>query len=994
MNSNRGVSKFTFFVGLCATALVCSLGAQAQSYTPNYIYTIAGGGPVPSNPSLLDLPGPTTAVKDAAGNVYFSAPDTGYVYKLDPTLTTLSVFAGLGYGGYGGDGGIPTKALIGGVTGLAFDSKGNIYFADALGSRIRVVNMQTTTITIAGVVIKAGDIATVAGNGTKCDKAGVCGDGGKAGKANLNLPESVALDSAGNIYIADMTDNRIRVVNVGTTAIKIAGVTIPAGDINTVAGNSQPCANSQGTPPTCGDGGPAHLAQLTMPYGVAVDSKGNIYIADTRDQEIRAVNPGTAATTILGVTVNGGDIATVAGNGLSCFNQNGGCGDGGAPTSPLLWAPKGVFTDAAGDLYIADTNAGRVRYIANVSSPVITTVVDNTGKTGFLGDGRLATAAQTNGPSSIFADASGNLLIADTGNQRIRQVTTGTTFINTIAGGGMGGDGGSPTLATLANPWDVAEDGSGNIFIVDQGNNRVREIVKSTGLIVTVAGNGFAGFSGDGGLATAAELNSPSGVAVDSNGNLYITDSNNLVVRAVNMGTTSLTLGTVVIAPADIATVFGTPNVSCTPLTGKCGDDGPALSATFAFPLFVALDSANNVYVSDYQANRVRLWTVSTNFVTNPAGTGAQGYKGNGGLGNTAKLNHPAGLGVFNGNLIFTDQWNDVVRYVVLSSDIINNYELNTLAKFAGDGGPCTKASMFNPLALNINPVGDVFVSGGNDNLVQRCSLATSIFSTVAGAPTRSYQAAFSGDNGPAINARMANLGSFVDGNDNLYIADGGNNRVRYVPLKADVTLGSTSLNLGQWPIGIAGTAVPLTLTGAGGADLTAPVVSFTGPNAADFSVPSGDNACTALLSPEVNCTISVVLTPSAYGAETATMNLTDNGVSSPQLITLNGFGPDFSIGDSPATSTVTAGSAATFTVTLTPQAKFAQLVGMSDTGCPPNATCSFNPTNVQLYGGSAQTSTFTVQTASTTPVGTYTVTTTGAFSPLSHSTTVSVTVQ
>jgi hypothetical protein len=329
----------------------------------------------------------------------------------------------------------------------------------------------------------------------------------------------------------------------------------------------------------------------------------------------------------------------------------------------------------------------------------------------------------------------------------------------------------------------------------------------------------------------------------------------------------------------------------------------------------------------------------------------------------------------------------------LLSTDILSNYALNTLAKFAGDGGPCLKASMFNPLALGINPGGDVFISGGNDNLVQRCSLATNIFSTVAGAPSRSYQAAFSGDGGPALDARMANLGALVDGHDNLYVADGGNNRIRYVPLAADVTLGSTSLSMGQWPIGVAGNAIPLALTGAGGADLTTPVVSFTGPNAADFSVPSGDNACPALLSPQVNCTISVVMTPSVYGEETATMNLTDNGVSSPQLVTLTGYGPDFTIADSPSTSTVAPGGVATFTVTLTPQAKFAQTIGLSDTGCPPSATCSFNPPSVQLFGGSAQTSTFTVQTSASTPAGNYIVTTTGVFSPLTHSTTVTVTV-
>lgn len=975
MKSNRVIRNIagrTVFVGLWAASfcLLCSLGATAQTYTQNFIYTIAGGGPVPTTPLGLDLPGPTAAVKDGSGNIYFAAQDTAYVYELN-TSGTVSVFAGLGYGGYSNDGKKANTALIGGVTGLAIDSKGNIYLADAVGSRIRKVNA-------------TGIISTVAGNGTKCDKAGKCGDGGPAGKANLNLPESVALDGAGNIYIADMTDNRIRVVNTGTTTITIAGVSIPAGFINTVAGNSLPCSNSQGPPPTCGDGGAAHLAQLTMPFGVAVDqTTGNFYIADTKDQEIRLV---TAST---------GVISTFAGNGLACFNQHSGCGDGGPPASAQLWAPKGVFTDAAGDVYIADTSSNRIRSVVKGSN-VITTLVDSTGGTGFAGDGGAATAALTNGPVGIFADALGNLLVSDTGNQRLRQVTTGATpTITTIAGGAMGGDGGSPTAASLANPWDVAEDGNGNLFIVDQGNNRIREIKSpglSTAVITTVAGTGAAGFGGDGGAATSAMLNGPSGIAVDTAGNLYIADSNNMVIRAVNMGTSTLTLGTVSIAPGNIATVFGTPGTPCNPTTGSCGDDGPPLLATFAFPLFVALDSSNNVFVSDYQAARVREWNVKNNFVTNPAGTGAPGFKGNGGLGNVARLNHPAGLGVFNGDLIFADQWNDVVRFVVLSTDIINNYALNTLAKFTGDGGPCLSASMFNPLALRINPIGDVFISGGNDNLVQRCSLATGIFSTVAGIPTRSYQAAFSGDGGPAIVARMANLGALVDGKDNLYVADGGNNRIRFVPLAPAVTLGSPQLNMGQWPIGVAGNPIPVTITGAGGADLSIAPFTFSGTNASDFSQ---TNNCPALLSPEAFCTVQVTMTPSVYGPETGTMNVNDNATGSPQTITLNGSGPDFTIGDSPSTITVTAGGSGTSTVTLTPQAKFAQQITLScPSGLPSGAGCSFGTNPVMLFGGSAQTSALTIQTSASTPKGTYSVTTTGVFSPLSHSATITLTVQ
>ncbi len=977
MNSNRVIRNIvcrTGFMGLWAVALclVCSLGAQAQTYTQNYIYTIAGGGAVPTTPLTLDLPGPTAAIKDGAGNIYIAAQDTAYVYKLS-TTGVLSVFAGMGYGGYAGDGKKAINALIGGVAGLAIDSKGNIYLADAVGSRIRMVS-------------PAGEITTVAGNGTKCDHAGVCGDGGPALKANLNLPEAVAVDKAGNIYIADMTDNRIRVVNTGTASITIAGVAIPAGDIATVAGNSLPCPNSQGTKPTCGDGGVASKAYLTMPYGVAVDSLGNLYIADTHDQEIRVVAAGQS------------DIATFAGNGLSCFNQHSGCGDGGPPTSALLWAPKGVFTDAAGDVYIADTSSNRIRYVAKGSN-VITTLVDTTGGQGFSGDTGAATAALTDGPVGIFADASGNLLVADTGNQRVRSVTAGTTpTINTIAGGGLGGDGGLPTAATLANPWSVAEDHAGDLYIVDQGNNRIRKITNpglSNAVITTVAGTGNAGFSGDGGLATSAMLNAPSSIALDTAGNLYIVDSNNLVVRVVNTGTTTITFGSganiVTIAPGNIATVFGNNTASCV-ATAACGDGGPPLGAIFQFPLFVTLDGANNVYVSDYQGAKVREWNVSTNTVSTVAGTGFPGYRGNGGLATLARINHPAGVVVTStGEVVIDDQWDDTVQYVASSGDI-ETYALTTAAKFAGDGGLCTAASMFNPLALAIDPGNDVFISGGNDNLVQRCSAATGIFSTVAGAPTRSYQGAFAGDKGPAIDARMSNLGALVDGKDNLYVADGGNNRIRYVPLAPAVSFSTSTMFLGEWPLGKTGTAVPLTITGAGGADLSVSGYSFTGPNAGDFSVQT--NGCTGLVSPQASCTVQLVMTPSAYGPETATLNVADNVTGSPQTVALTGSGPNFSISDSPTAVSVAPGSAGVSTVTITPQAKFAAAVTLSCSGLPAGTTCSFSPNPLQLYGGAIQQSTLTIQTSSTTPAGTYTVTTTGVFTPLSNATTITLTVQ
>lgn len=973
MNSHR-IAQSRFLVLFAATfCLVFSIAAPAQTYTPNYIYTIAGGGAVPSAPVSLDLAGPTAAIKDSAGNVYIAAQASAYVYKLSAS-GTLSVFAGLGYGGYNKDGIPATQALIGGVTGLAIDGAGNIYLADAVGSRIRKV----TT---------AGIISTVAGSGVKCDHAQACGDGGLATAAQLNLPEAVALDSAGNIYIADMTDNRIRVVNTGKSSITIAGVTISPGHLNTVAGNSLPCGNLHGTKPTCGDGGLATKAYLTMPYGVAVDGSGNIYIADTRDQEIRIVNPTT------------GIINTFAGDGLSCFNQRNGCGDGGAPTSAELWSPKGVFTDAAGDLYIADTFSNRIRYIANGSN-VITTLVDKTGTLGFAGDGGAATAADTDGPVGIFADSAGNLLIADTGNQRVRQVTNGTTpTISTIAGGSMGGDGGSPTQAWLADPWDVAEDAAGDLYIVDQANNRIRKITnpgQSNAVITTVVGTGLAGYTGDCSTqvfacpATAATLNGPTSIALDTAGNLYIVDGNNLVVRAVNTGASPIVLAGITIPAGGIATVFGNYNLTCTP-TQSCGDGGPPTEAIFQGPLFVTLDSANNVYVSDYQGGEVREWNVSSNLVSTVAGDGIQGYQGNGGPATAARIDHPAGLVVeSNGDVVIDDQWADTVQYV--AGGIINTYALNTNAKFAGDGGLCPVASMFNPLALAIDTENDVFISGGNDNLVQRCSAATGIFSTVAGAPTRSYQGAYSGDGGPAIDARMANLGALVDKNNNLYVADGGNNRIRYVPLAPAITLSTSKLMMGQYALGTAGNPIALTLTGAGGTDVTAPSYGFTGTNAGDFSVQT--NGCATEISPEVSCTIDLVLTPSVYGAETATLQINDNVSGSPQTVTLSGSGPDFSVANSPTSLTVSPGGAGTITTSITPEARFAQAVTLTCALLPPGTNCSFSPNPLQLYGGSVQSTTLTIQTSTSTPAGTYTIEIRGVYANLSHATSVTLTVE
>ena len=323
-------------------------------------------------------------------------------------------------------------------------------------------------------------IMTVAGK----DTCGFSGDGGPATTAKIQ-PSCVTIDAFGNIFFSEGNNWRVRKIN-------------KFGIISTVAGGGG----------TFGDGGPATAAQLNHPAGVAVDVFGNLFIADANNNRIRKVDTS-------------GIISTVAGNGIAGFS-----GDGGQATSAQLNNASGVAVDASGNIFIADNN--RIRKVN--TSGIISTVVGN-GVGGFSGDGGTALSAQLNNPSGVVLDASGNIFIADRANHRIRKVNT-VGIISTVAGnGGIGysGDGGNATDAHIS-PTEVRVDFFGNIIIVDNVNNRIRQ-VNSTGIINTVAGNGMSGFAGDGGLATAAQLNVPTGGAIDDSGNIFIADLGNCRIR-------------------------------------------------------------------------------------------------------------------------------------------------------------------------------------------------------------------------------------------------------------------------------------------------------------------------------------------------------------------------------------------------------------------------------------------------------------------------------
>ncbi len=334
-----------------------------------------------------------------------------------------------------------------------------------------------------------GTITTVAGTGT----SGYSGDGGPAASAEIFNPEDVAVDAAGNIYIGDDGNCVVRRVSA-------------AGVITTVAGN--------GTCGYSGDSGPAVDAELNDADGVAVDASGNLYIGDTGNHVVRRVDAA-------------GVITTFAGTGVA-----GSTGNGGPAADAELNAPWGVRVDRSGDVYIADSGANVVRKVS--PNGTITTVA-GTGSSGYAGDGGPATDAELDSPFGLAVDPAGNLFIADEANSVIRKVDLSGT-ITTVAGDGSSthsGDGGPATAAGLANPYGVAVDASGDLYISEYDGARVREVDGATGIITTIAGTGIPGYSGDDGPATDAELGGPVGLALDADGNLLIADFDSSVVRKV-----------------------------------------------------------------------------------------------------------------------------------------------------------------------------------------------------------------------------------------------------------------------------------------------------------------------------------------------------------------------------------------------------------------------------------------------------------------------------
>ena len=410
-----------------------------------------------------------------------------------------------------------------------------------------------------GPALSQGNIATIAGNGSQA----FSGDGGLAASAGLNHPRGLAVDSSGNVYISDVDNHRIRRVS-------------PSGMISTIAGN--------GATGDSGDGGQAVNASLSDVTGLALDDAGNLYIADAGNRRVRKVTPS-------------GIISTVAGTGVQGFS-----GDGGPATNAQLNRPTSVLF-SAGNLYIADSSNQRIRKVS--SNGTITTLAGN-GVAGFSGDGGFGTSASLDFPLGIAMDSAGALYVADGNNNRIRRVSP-NGVITTAAGDGVGRFAGEQVPATSASlniPEGVAVDGAGNLLIADSGNNRIRKI-DSSGLISTVAGTGVDGFSGDGGPATQAMLSLPWGLTTNAAGSIYIADRVNNRVRMVSASSSTgvvpslaenstvngASFAKIAIAPGAIVSIFGADfagsglSASSVPLPTILGDTSVTFNG-IAAPLF------------------------------------------------------------------------------------------------------------------------------------------------------------------------------------------------------------------------------------------------------------------------------------------------------------------------------------------------------------------------------------------------------------------------
>jgi uncharacterized protein (TIGR03437 family) len=727
------------------------------------------------------------------------------------------------------DGHPATTAPLRSPIGVLLDKSGNLYIADENDNRVRKVS-------------PAGTISTFAGTGVP----GYSGDRGPASQAELSGPTGLAIDSMGNIYIADYGNNVVRRVS-------------PDGTINTVAGN--------GTFGFSGDKASATAAQVS-PWAVAVDAQGNIYIADGYNYRVRKVDAK-------------GIITTIAGNGQATYS-----GDSSSAVNASIDFPSSIAVDSAGNVYIASA----FLYVLEIDPTGAISTVAGSLNPGYLSDGVDARQAFLM-PEDIILDGNGGLYLSDWYSNRVRKVDLQSHFISGVAGNGsqgFSGDQGPPALAELSEPSGLAFDAAHDLYVADLGNGRVREITSS--LITTVAGTAI----GDGGAATSAFFNRPDGLAIDGSRNIVVADYGNYEARRFSIGGAivsfgqlqpfSVPLGVAVdqvgnfyisdteprvlkVTPANVTTV-----VAGNGTLGYTGDTGQASMASISDPTGVAVDLAGNVYLTDYTNSRIRMVNPA-GIINTIAGNGKVSFSGDNGPAKNAGMDpHDVAVDT-QGNIYVADELNNRIRKITPNGNI-TTVAGTGVAGYSGDGGLATLAQFNMPSGIAVDTNGNLYIADYYNAVVRRVT-AGGLITTIAGNGTL-YPA--SGDGGPAISAHLDPFRIAVDAQGGIYITDYTNDRIRKLT-PAPIVPATLSAVSGDGQSGGAGTVLKLPLvvkvsdrTGAG---LAGVIVNFTvsPSSAATLSLAS------AITLNDGTASTNVLLAGTAAG--TLTITAAVNGISS-----------------------------------------------------------------------------------------------------------------